>query len=222
MSELVVAIDGPAGSGKSSISRRVALDLGFGYLDTGAVYRAIAWHVLETGRDTADPAAALAAWDDAEIEVSLDPADAWVRVGERDVTAEIREPRVSAAVSGVARVVAVREAINERFRALIDACENPGIVVEGRDITTVVAPDAQVRVLLTADPAVRAARRSAELAEGDRAGVAEALQRRDASDAKVVDFLVAAPGVAVVDSTHLDFEQTVAAVRSLVGTGGSR
>jgi CMP/dCMP kinase len=223
MSEpLVVAIDGPAGSGKSSVSRRVARDLGFGYLDTGAVYRAVAWHVLATERDTADADAVAAAWDDARIELSLDPEDFWVRVGDEDVTDAIREPRVSGAVSGVARVVPVREAVNERFRTMIDACDRAGIVVEGRDITTVVAPDAPVRVLLTADAAVRAARRSAEVAEGDRAGVAAAMERRDASDSRVVEFLTAAPGVSVVDSTDLDFDETVAAVLALVrGREGS-
>jgi CMP/dCMP kinase len=216
MSELVIAVDGPAGSGKSSVSRRVAQDLGFGYLDTGAMYRALAWHALDTGRDTADPAAVAAAWDDARIEVSLDPGRPWVRVGERDVTADIREPRVTAAVSGVARVVPVREAINERFRALMDDCGCVGIVVEGRDITTVVAPDAPVRVLLTADAAVRAARRSAELPPEQRDGVAAAIEKRDASDGKVIDFLTPAPGVDVVDSTDLDFDQTVAAILALV------
>jgi len=213
---VVVAIDGPAGSGKSSVARRVARDLGYGYLDTGAVYRAIAWHMLAGGRGTDDAGTVLAAFAAARIELSLDPADFWVRVGGEDVTEAIREPRVSAAVSGVARVLPLREAVNERFRALIAASGRPGVVVEGRDITTVVAPDAPVRVLLTADPAVRAARRGAELAASDRAGVAEALERRDASDARVVDFLTAAPGVSVVDSTDLDFEATVAAVLALV------
>ncbi|MEN2742867.1 (d)CMP kinase [Microbacterium sp. X-17] len=216
MTELVVAVDGPAGSGKSSVSRRVAKELRFGYLDTGAMYRAVAWHALETGRDTADAEAVIAAWDDARIDLSLDPGDPWVRVGDRDVTTAIREPRVSAAVSGVARVVPVREAINERFRALMDECACEGIVVEGRDITTVVAPDAPVRVLLTADAEVRAARRSAELPVHQRDGVAEAIERRDASDGKVVDFLTPAEGVEVVDSTDLDFDQTVAAILALV------
>jgi CMP/dCMP kinase len=216
MTELVVAVDGPAGSGKSSVSRRVAQELGFGYLDTGAMYRALAWHALETGRDTSDALAVIAAWDDARIDLSLDPDDRWVRVADRDVTAAIREPRVSAAVSGVARVVPVREAINERFRALMDDCGCAGIVVEGRDITTVVAPDAPVRVLLTADAAVRAARRSAELPPEQRAGVAEAIEQRDASDGRVVEFLTPAPGVEVVDSTGLDFDQTVAAILALV------
>jgi cytidylate kinase len=110
----------------------------------------------------------------------------------------------------------VRSAVNSLFRALVAASGRPGVVVEGRDITTVVAPDAPVRILLTAAPEVRAARRSAEVTTQDAATVAAALHRRDASDAAVVDFLTAAPGVEVVDSTHLDFDQTVDAVLDVI------
>ncbi len=215
-SPAIVAIDGPAGSGKSSVSKQVARRLGFGYLDTGAAYRALAWHALEHGVDTADEASVLRVADDFDYAISLDPDAYWVRVGRHDVTAAIREPRVTDAVSGVARVPAVREAVNALFRALVAASGRPGVVVEGRDITTVVAPDAPVRILLTAAPEVRAARRSAEVTTQDAATVAAALHRRDASDSAVVDFLTAAPGVDVVDSTHLDFEQTVDAVLDVI------
>ena len=146
----------------------------------------------------------------------MDPDAYWVRVGAADVTEAIREPRVSDAVSGVARVPAVRESVNRMFRALVAASGRPGVVVEGRDITTVVAPDAPVRILLTAAPEVRAARRSAEVTTQDAAAVAAALHRRDASDSAVVDFLTAAPGVDVVDSTRLDFDQTVDAVLGVI------
>ncbi len=216
---IIVAVDGPAGSGKSSVSKAVARRLGFGYLDTGAAYRALAWHVLSQGgesADTADAAAVVASVADFDYAISLDPDDYWVRVGEHDVTDAIREPRVSAAVSGVARVPEVRVSVNDLFRALVAGSGRPGVVVEGRDITTVVAPDAPVRILLTAAPEVRAARRSAEVTTQDAATVAAALHRRDASDAQVVDFLTAAPGVTVVDSTELDFAQTVAAVLDVV------
>lgn len=213
---IVVAIDGPAGSGKSSVSTQAARRLGFGYLDTGAAYRALAWHTLERGVDTSDALAVLDAAGDFDYAISLDPDDYWVRVGQVDVTEAIREPRISAAVSGVARVPAVREAVNALFRALVASSGWPGVVVEGRDITTVVAPDAPVRILLTAAPEVRAARRSAEVSTQDPAAVADALHRRDAADAKVVDFLTAAPGVTVIDSTALDFEQTVGAVLDVV------
>ncbi|MFV0320599.1 MAG: (d)CMP kinase [Microbacterium sp.] len=213
---LVIAMDGPAGSGKSSVAKEVARRRGYGYLDTGAVYRALAWHVLARAADTADENAVMQASDDFHWTISLDPDAFWVRVGDTDVTADIREPRVSDAVSGVARVPAVRTAVNEAFRALAATVDTPGIVIEGRDITTVVAPDAPVRVLLTAAPDVRAARRSGELTNVDAAAVAAALHRRDASDSQVVDFLVAAPGVAVVDSTELDLEQAVQAVLALL------
>jgi cytidylate kinase len=213
---IVVAIDGPAGSGKSSVARQAARELGYGYLDTGAAYRALAWHALAHRADTSDASALLDVAGDFDYSISLDPDDYWVRVGATDVTDAIREPRVTDAVSGVARVAPIRKSVNALFRALVAASGRPGVVVEGRDITTVVAPDAPVRILLTAAPEVRAARRSAELTTHDAASVAEALHRRDASDSQVVDFLTAAPGVTVVDSTDLDFNQTVAAVLGVV------
>jgi cytidylate kinase len=217
----VVAIDGPAGSGKSSVSKQVARRLGYGFLDTGAAYRALAWHALEHDVDTSDATAVLEVWGDFDYAISLDPDAHWVRVGAHDVTDAIRQPRVSDAVSGVARVPAVRESVNDLFRALMAASDRPGVVVEGRDITTVVAPDAPVRILLTAAPEVRAARRSAELTGQDSASVAAALHRRDASDSAVVDFLTAAPGVTVVDSTDLDFEQTVDAILDVIAAAPS-
>lgn len=212
----IVAIDGPAGSGKSSVSKAVARRLGLGYLDTGAAYRALAWHVLEHGADTSDASAVVDAVGDFDLTISLDADDHWVRVGATDVSEAIREPHVSEAVSGVARVPAVRQGITAHFRALVAASSAPGVVVEGRDITTIVAPDAPVRVLLTAAPDVRAARRAGELTTQDAASVADALHRRDASDSTVVDFLTAAPGVEVVDSTDLDFDQTVSAVIDVI------
>ncbi|MDE0546676.1 (d)CMP kinase [Microbacterium sp. C7(2022)] len=215
---IIVAIDGPAGSGKSSVSKQVARRLGFGYLDTGAAYRALAWHALEHDADTSDSASVLDVASSFDYAISLDPDEYWVRVGSTDVTDAIRETRVSDAVSGVARVPVVREAVNNMFRALVASSGRPGVVVEGRDITTVVAPDAPVRILLTAAPEVRAARRSAEVTTQDAATVAAALHKRDASDSAVVDFLTAAPGVEVVDSTHLGFDQTVDAVLDVIRT----
>ncbi|HEY9324416.1 MAG TPA: (d)CMP kinase [Agromyces sp.] len=216
---VLVAIDGPAGSGKSSVSKQAARRLGFGYLDTGAAYRALAWNALERGLDTSDAVAVIEAAGDFDFAISLDPDTYWVRVGAIDVTEAIREPRVTEAVSGVARVAAIRTSVNALFRALVADSGRPGVIVEGRDITTVVAPDAPVRILLTAAPEVRAARRSAELTTQDAAAVAAALHRRDASDSTVVDFLTAAPGVTVVDSTALDFEQTVDAVLDVIRAG---
>lgn len=211
-----IAIDGPAGSGKSSVSKAVARRLGFGYLDTGSAYRALAWYVLDRGADTDDSAAVIAAAQDFPVRLGLDPDDRTVLVGDVEVTEAIRDPRVSGAVSGVARVPEVRAQVNELFRRLVAESSYPAVVVEGRDITTVVAPDAPVRILLTAAPEVRAARRAGELSGENAAAVAAALHKRDASDSAVVDFLNAAEGVEVVDSTELDFPQTIDAVLTVI------
>lgn len=215
MTPVVVAVDGPAGSGKSSVSKAASRRLGYAYLDTGAAYRALTWVALESGADLSDPDEVVALLDDFPYATELGDDGTIVRVGEIDVTHEIREPRVSAVVSDVARIPAVRVALNDAFRRLIAQTEVPGIVVEGRDITTVVAPDAPVRILLTADEEVRIARRSAELAP-DAASTAHLLRERDRRDAQVVDFMTAAPGVTTIDSTDLDFDQTVDAVVRLV------
>jgi len=212
---LVVAVDGPAGSGKSSVSKAASRVLGYAFLDTGAAYRALTWLALERGVDTGDADAIVALLDDFAYATDVGDAGMRVTVGDTDVTAAIREPRVSALVSDVARVPEVRVALNDAFRRMIAASAAPGIVVEGRDITTVVAPDAPVRILLTADEEVRIARRSAELAPS-AAATAEQLRDRDRRDAQVVDFLVAAPGVTTIDSTELSFDETVAAVVDLV------
>ena len=212
---VVVAVDGPAGSGKSSVSKAASRRLGYAFLDTGAAYRALTWLALERGVDTADAGAVVALLDDFAYTTEVTDEGTCVCVGETDVTSAIREPRISAVVSDVARVPEVRVALNDAFRRMIAGTAASGIVVEGRDITTVVAPDAQVRILLTADEAVRIARRSAELAPGT-ASTAEHLRERDARDSQVVDFMTAAPGVTTIDSTELDFDQTVQAVVELV------
>ena len=223
---VVVAVDGPAGSGKSSVSKAAAVELDYAFLDTGAAYRALTWLVLERGIDPADTRAVLGLLPTFHYTTEVVRAGTVVRVGDgstgdADVTDAIREPRISAVVSDIARIPEVREALTEVFRRLIRAAGRPGIVVEGRDITTVVAPDAQVRILLTADEEVRIARRSAELSP-DAASTASQLRERDRRDAQVVDFLTAAPGVTTIDSTELDFGQTVQAVVDLVRTTTSR
>jgi len=212
---IVVAVDGPAGSGKSSVSKAASRRLGYDYLDTGAAYRALTWVALENGVEPSDAEAIVALLDDFPYRTELGDGGTIVRVGDLDVSEAIREPRISAVVSDVARVPEVRVALNDAFRRIIAGTEAPGIVVEGRDITTVVAPDAPVRILLTADEAVRIARRSAELAPG-AASTADQLRERDRRDAQVVDFMTAAPGVTTIDSTDLDFDQTVDAVVGLV------
>ncbi|WP_394551712.1 (d)CMP kinase [Agromyces sp. MMS24-JH15] len=213
---LVVAVDGPAGSGKSSVSKAVARELGFGFLDTGAAYRAFAWHVEASGIDTDDEASVTACLPSFDYRIGTDPAGYAVHVGSTDVTLAIREPHISSIVSRVARVPAVRHHLIEVFRAHIADERRPGIVVEGRDITTVVAPDAAVRILLTASEEVRIARRSAELVDVPESMTGEQLRRRDEADSKVVDFMNAADGVTTVDSTELDFDGTVAAVIGVI------
>ena len=216
---LVVAVDGPSGSGKSSVSKAVARRLGAAYLDTGAMYRAVAWHCLHEGVDLADAEAVAAAAVAMDLDQSTDPDVEAVRVGGTDVTEAIRGPEVTDTVSTVAVVIPVREELHRRQRAAIAAAGR--MVAEGRDITTVVAPDAHARVLLTASEAVRTARRSGQLAAAGQTGVdAGTLHRqvagRDARDATVSTFDRPADGVALVDSTELDFEQTVAAVLAAV------
>ena len=218
---VVVAIDGPAGSGKSSVSKAAARRLGFAFLDTGAAYRSLTWFGLERGIDLTDADAVLAVLPDFSYQTLVDGSGMTVLVHGTDVSDAIREPRISAVVSDVARIAEVRVALNDLFRRLIRETTGEGIVVEGRDITTVVAPDAQVRILLTADEAVRIARRSAELAP-DVASTADQMRERDRRDAQVVDFMTAAEGVTTIDSTDLDFEQTVQAVVDLVSATTSQ
>jgi len=212
----VVAVDGPAGSGKSSVSKEVARRLGFGFLDTGAAYRAFAWHAEASGVDTGDAASVTSCLESFDYRIGTDPSGYAVQVGRTDVTEAIRDPGISAIVSRVARVPEVREHLIEQFRSIMAAEPKPGIVVEGRDITTVVAPDAPVRILLTAAEDVRIARRSAELVGDSALAAGEQLHRRDQADSKVVDFMNAAEGVTTVDSTELDFDQTVDAVIDVI------
>jgi len=220
---LVIAIDGPSGSGKSSVSREVAARLGLEYLDTGAMYRAATWSVLDAGIDLSDTAAVAAHVRALPLVMGTNPAQPSVVVAGRDVGAEIRETRISAVVSQVATNLEVRAELRARQRELIDTARHgrrAGCVAEGRDITTVVAPDADVRILLTASEDARLARRAREVHGSDAADAVDATRdqvlRRDADDATVSSFLVAADGVLELDSSDLDFEQTVHAVLSAV------
>lgn len=217
MSEpIFVGIDGPAGSGKSSVSKEVARRLGFGMLDTGSAYRALAATALARAVDLDDEDAVVDVLNDWQLTIALDPDNRKVTADGVDVTETIREPRISASVSQVARVGQVRTTLNELFRSTVANSGMPGVVVEGRDITTVVAPDAPVRILLTASEEVRAARRAKELVGEDQAQVAADLNKRDAADSKVVDFMQAAEGVTTVDSSNLTFDQTVDAVIAVI------
>jgi len=217
---IVVAIDGPSGSGKSSVSRGVARELGLRYLDTGAQYRAMTWWILQNGIDPADPPAIALAAAKPLIVSGTDPVAPSITVDGTDVAEVIRSGEVTAAVSKVASVQAVRDRLIALQRELIaHASEHcGGIVAEGRDIADVVYPAAEAKIYLTASPAARAARRGAEL--GAQAGPAERteaeLARRDAEDAKTTRPLEAAPGATVVDATELDLEQVIAKVARLV------
>ena len=221
---LVVAVDGPSGSGKSSVSREVAARLGLRYLDTGARYRAITWWVLAQGVDPADQPTVARLARELPLEIGTSTESTLLTVDGQDLTAAVREPRISAAVSAIATNLDVRAELIRRQRALI-AEEDRGIVVEGRDITTVVAPDADARVLLTASELARLARRALEVhgrdADAAIAATRDHVVRRDAQDATVADCLEAGEGVTVIDSSELSFEETVEAVLAVVGRVGA-
>ena len=217
---LVVAVDGPSGSGKSSVSREVARRLGLRYLDTGAMYRALTWWVLDKGADLDDAETVARMARELPLDIGTSPDTTLVTVGGADVSAEIREPRISGAVSAVATNLGVREELVRRQREIAAAPGGAGIVVEGRDITTVVAPDAPVRVLLTASEQARLARRALEVHGSDDddaiAATRDHVVRRDAQDSTVADFIAARDGVTVIDSSELSFEETVSAVLDAV------
>jgi CMP/dCMP kinase len=202
-SKLVVAVDGPSGAGKSSASRGAAIALGLRYLDTGSMYRALTWWLLDQGVDTGDAGTVGGLAAEPVIEVGTDPRAPWTRVNGTDVSAAIRTHEVTGAVSAVAAVPLVRVHLIAQQRDIISG--GPGIVAEGRDIGTVVAPDAQVKVYLTADSAARADRRAAEASwsadstrvEQDRRDRLDAAQSAKADDA------------VVIDSTRLDLQQVI-------------
>ena len=212
---MLIAIDGPSGSGKSSTSRGVAQRLGLGYLDTGSMYRAatVAWlDDPDAPRDAEDITRFV---EGLRLEVGTDPSGPTIGVDGRDVTEAIREPRVSETVSVLATIPGVRRVLTDQMRRII-ADHDRRMVVEGRDITTVVAPDADVRVLLVADPAARIARRQAELAGLSAAEVVDQVVRRDRDDSTVSQFEQPAPGVTVVDSTLDDLPTVIGRICELV------
>ncbi len=211
---MIIAIDGPAGSGKSSVAKGVATRLGFRYLDTGAMYRAVTYLALETGIDPGDGDALAKLVAESPIEfthVSGDPFPTCVRIAGTDVTTEIRSPEVDDSVSAVARLGVVREAMVAQQRFLGGSDD---IVVEGRDIGTVVFPDAEVKVFLTASPEERARRRSVQQAESgiesDSAGVHESIIRRDKADStRELSPLAPADDAVVLDTTGMTFAEVV-------------
>jgi CMP/dCMP kinase len=221
MSDFVgqVALDGPSGTGKSSVARAVAGRLGAAYLDTGAMYRAATVAVLDAGVDPEDADAVAAAVAAAAIEVGTAADTELVRVDGVDVAVRIRGPEVTRAVSAVSAVPAVRRRLVDQQRALVAAAD--AVVVEGRDIGTVVLPDATLKVYLTAAPEARAQRRAAQLGlttPDEVADLAADLRRRDEYDSSRADSpLRPAADAIIVDSTDLDREAVVARVCELAG-----
>jgi cytidylate kinase len=203
---MIVAIDGPAGSGKSTVARGLAARLGFRYLDTGAMYRALTWLALEDGLDL----------DDAHALEALAHANPVAFEGERvhvrdaDVTDAIREPRIDRVVSAVARHPEVRAVMKERQREL---AEGGDAVIEGRDIGTVVCPDAEVKVYLVADPGERARRRQADLPDIGAEALATDLRLRDERDAAQMQ---AAPDAEKIDTTELSIDEVLDRIERLV------
>ena len=211
-SGLVVAVDGPSGSGKSSTARGVAERLGLAYLDTGAMYRAVTWALLQRGTDLNDPEAIARDAEDVVITSGTDPLAPTIEVDGQDVSGPIRGTDVTGSVSLVAAVPRVRELLVERQREMVEAAPD-GIVVEGRDIGSVVLPDAPVKIYLVADPAARAARRAAELGGIDTTATEADLARRDEIDStRAASPLAKAPDAIEIDGTHLTLNQVVDAI----------
>ena len=225
---LVIAIDGPSGSGKSSVSRAVARGLGLAYLDTGAMFRALTWWCLHEQVDLDDLEAVAEAARRLPLTMGTDPAAPSVQVGGVAVDEAIRRTEISSSVSRVATNLEVRAELLRRQRDIIADCSTAGsgVVAEGRDITTVVAPDADVRILLLASEEARLARRAKELHGEAHAEAVDATRdqivRRDRDDSSVSEFMQAAPGVDTVDTSHLDLEQSVQAVLDVVATRTGR
>ena len=226
---IVVAIDGPSGSGKSTVSRRVAATLGLAYLDTGAMYRAAAWWCEHEGVDLDDGAVVADAVAAMPLHMGLDPEHPTFTVDGTDVSAAIRDPHIATIVSKVATNLEVRAELARRQREIIrfeatghtgSFSGGAGIVAEGRDITTVIAPDADARLLVTASEEARLARRAGDLeAAGkqvDAAALRDQVVRRDRDDSTVSQFLTAPEGVTLVDTSELSLEQSVERVLDLV------
>lgn len=223
-SPLVVAVDGTSGSGKSSTSRGVADRLGLRYLDTGAMFRAMTWWMLRQGVDVHDAAAVAARCAEPAIVSGTDPLAPAITVDGTDVAVAIRQDDVTAAVSPVSTVPEVRTRLLELQREVIarDGADG-GIVVEGRDIGSVVAPDAPVKVYLSADPGARAARRAAEQGGGDLAATQESLLSRDRIDSgRATAPLTMADGAVHIDTTGHTLEEVIGLVVALVQDAEAR
>jgi cytidylate kinase len=220
---IVVAIDGTSGSGKSSTSRGVAHQLGLRYLDTGAMYRAMTWWMLRHGVDVHDPDAVAARCEEPRIECGTDPLVPTITVDGEDVATAIRLPAVNAAVSPVSAVPDVRARMVRVQRRLIEqALDGAGIVVEGRDIGSVVWPEAPVKIYLSADASARATRRAAEEGGADVGATEESLLARDRIDSgRAVSPLVMADGAVHIDTTPYTLHEVIEQIVALVDLVGS-
>lgn len=211
---LVIAIDGPSGSGKSSVSRAVATQLGLDYLDTGSMYRAMTWYIQDLGIDVNDAVQVSDRAPSAAIQPNTDPSEPGIRVAGIDVSIPIRGATVTQAVSAVSAVPTVRELMVSLQREIV-ANSPVGIVVEGRDICAVVLPDAQIKLFITADPAARAERRAKEV-DAEVAATSESLAQRDLADStRAVSPLEVAPDATVIDTTHMNLTDVIAKVIDL-------
>ncbi len=217
----VVAIDGPSGTGKSTVSRHLATAIGAHYLDTGAMYRAVTWAVLDAGVDAQDADGVVTILDKITLTSGIDPEAPHISVDGRPVDTEIRSSEVTAAVSAVASVPAVRAALVARQREIIHAAGR--IVVEGRDISSVVWPQAELKIYLTASEEERARRRGAENAGGaavtasELAATQAALARRDALDkARAQAAGERLDGAIEVDTTGLNIDGVVSVLQSML------
>jgi cytidylate kinase len=222
MNPLIVAIDGPSGAGKGTIARAVAARLGYRHIDTGAMYRALAWKALQEGVDVADEAALARLAARARFEVG----DGQIRVDGQDVATAIRTPEIDTAAAIVARHPPVREALIMRQRTL---GQPGGVVMEGRDIGTVVFPAADVKIYLDASPEERARRRASDPAHSSGRGapaiqdVASALAERDRIDrTRATSPLTQAPDAVVIDTTGLSIDDAVDRVLEVVEKSGVR
>jgi len=217
-SGIVIAVDGPSASGKSSTSRGAARALGLRYLDTGAMYRALTWWLLARGIPVDDADAVAQHVGGPVIEVGTDPDDPWVTVDDRDVSAAIRSREVSGAVSAVARVPQVRARLIALQREIIARAraEGRGIVAEGRDIGTVVAPHAEVKVFLDADPRERARRRAAELGVDVDTVLAEQAIRDERDRTREHSPLAPAEGSVTLDTTGTTLPEVIDRVVAIV------
>ena len=208
---LVIAMDGPSGSGKSTVARRVAAELGLRYLDTGAMYRALTWWLREHEVDVTDTAAVVARLGEPRLAVGTDPSSPRIEVDGTDVAGPIRTRDISNTVSAVASVPQVREVLIGQQRDIVAAAAatGTGIVAEGRDIGTVVAPDAQVKVFITASEQVRAQRRSADLAADPAATVDTTRQEQALRDHRDAAQSGIAPDAIVIDTSTMDLDAVV-------------